>query len=248
MEHPILFLTLILEKFGLPSGFHYYEHADKYGVLAVLLAPHMVHSYFVILLILLLAIFGTRKSEFIPSGAQNLLEIAIDSIYNFCKQNLPHDKVDELMPTVFPLITAYAFYILFCNLFGLIPGFMSPTSNINVTLGLTLITIVYYHYLGLKCKGLAYFKDFLGPIPWLIPLMLPAEIFSHVGRIISLSFRLFGNLLSKEILLGILTMLGGKFFAPLPVMILGVAVGFIQTFIFLLLSLVYFAGAVEEHH
>jgi F-type H+-transporting ATPase subunit a len=208
----------------------------------------MVHSYFVILLILLLAIFGTRKSEFIPSGAQNLLEIAIDSIYNFCKQNLPHDKVDELMPTVFPLITAYAFYILFCNLLGLIPGFMSPTANINVTLGLTLITIVYYHYLGLKCKGLAYFKDFLGPIPWLIPLMLPAEIFSHVGRIISLSFRLFGNLLSKEILLGILTMLAGKFFAPLPVMILGVAVGFIQTFIFLLLSLVYFAGAVEEHH
>jgi F-type H+-transporting ATPase subunit a len=208
----------------------------------------MVHSYFVILLILLLAIFGTRKSEFIPSGAQNLLEIAIDSIYNFCRQNLPHDKVDELMPTVFPLITAYAFYILFCNLLGLIPGFMSPTANINVTLGLTLITIVYYHYLGLKYKGLAYFKDFLGPIPWLIPLMLPAEIFSHVGRILSLSFRLFGNLLSKEILLGILTMLGGKFFAPLPVMILGVAVGFIQTFIFVLLSLVYFAGAVEEHH
>jgi len=152
------------------------------------------------------------------------------------------------MPTVFPLITAYAFYILLCNLLGLIPGFMSPTANINVTLGLTLITIVYYHYLGLKYKGLAYFKDFLGPIPWLIPLMLPAEIFSHVGRILSLSFRLFGNLLSKEILLGILTMLGGKFFAPLPVMILGVAVGFIQTFIFVLLSLVYFAGAVEEHH
>ena len=248
MEHPILFLTLILEKLGLPSGFHYYEHPEKYGILAILFAPHMVHSYFVILIILLLAIFGTRKREFIPSGLQNLLEIAIDSIYNFCKQNLPHDKLDKLMPTIFPLITAYAFYILFCNLLGLVPGFMSPTANINVTLGLTLITIVYYHYLGLKYKGLAYFKDFLGPIPWLIPLMLPAEIFSHVGRILSLSFRLFGNLLSKEILLGILTMLGGKYLAPLPVMILGVAVGFIQTFIFVLLSLVYFAGAVEEHH
>ncbi|MFN3407162.1 MAG: F0F1 ATP synthase subunit A, partial [Caldimicrobium sp.] len=122
------------------------------------------------------------------------------------------------------------------------------TANINVTMGLTLITIVYYHYLGFKYKGLSYLKDFLGPVPWLIPLMLPAEIFSHLGRILSLSFRLFGNLLSKEILLGVLTMLAGKFFAPLPVMVLGIAVGFIQTFIFILLSLVYFAGAVEEHH
>lgn len=115
------------------------------------------------------------------------------------------------MPTIFPLITTYSLYILFSNLLGLIPGFMSPTANINVTMGLTLITIIYYHYLGLKYKGLAYFKDFLGPMPWLIPLMLPAEIFSHLGRLLSLSFRLFGNLLSKEILLGILTMLGGKF-------------------------------------
>ncbi len=188
------------------------------------------------------------KKDFIPGTFQNFWEFVIESIYNFTKENLPHDKLDKLMPTIFPLITVYSLYILFSNLLGLIPGFMSPTANINVTMGLTLITIIYYHYLGLKFKGLSYFKDFLGPIPWLIPLMLPAEIFSHVGRLLSLSFRLFGNLLSKEILLGILTMLAGKFLAPLPVMILGVAVAFIQTFIFVLLSLVYFAGAVEEHH
>jgi F-type H+-transporting ATPase subunit a len=125
---------------------------------------------------------------------------------------------------------------------------MSPTANLNVTLGLTLITIVYYHFLGLRFRGFAYFKTFLGPIPWLIPLMLPAEIFGHIGRIISLSVRLFGNIVSKEILLGILTMLAGKFFAPLPVMLLGVLVSFIQMLIFVTLSLAYFAGAVEEHH
>ncbi len=248
MEHPILFLCLILEKLGLPSGWHYYEEADKYGILAQLLAPHMVHSYFVVGIILILALIARSKKDFIPGAFQNFWEFVVESIHNFAQENLPHDKLDKLMPTIFPLITTYALYILFCNLLGLIPGFMSPTANINVTMGLTLITIVYYHYLGLKFKGLSYFKDFLGPIPWLIPLMLPAEIFSHLGRLLSLSFRLFGNLLSKEILLGILTMLGGKFFAPLPVMILGVAVGFIQTFIFVLLSLVYFAGAVEEHH
>lgn len=248
MEHPILFLCLILEKLGLPSGWHYYEEAAKYGILAQLLAPHMIHSYLVVGLILILALIARTKKDFIPEAYQNFWEFVLESIYNFTRSNLPEDKLDKLIPTVFPLITTYALYILFCNLLGLIPGFMSPTANINVTMGLTLITIIYYHYLGLKFKGFAYFKDFLGPIPWLIPLMLPAEVFSHIGRVISLSFRLFGNLLSKEILLGILTMLAGKFFAPLPIMILGFAVAFIQTFIFVLLSLVYFAGAVEEHH
>ncbi|MDM7202859.1 MAG: F0F1 ATP synthase subunit A [Thermodesulfobacteriaceae bacterium] len=248
MEHPILFLCLILEKLGLPSGWHYYEEADKYGILAQLLSPHMVHSYFVVSVILLLALLARSKRDFIPGAYQNLWEFVIETIYDFTKSNLPSEKFERLVPTVFPLITTFALYILFSNLLGLIPGFMSPTANINVTLGLTLITIIYYHFLGLRFKGLSYFKDFLGPIPWLIPLMLPAEIFSHIGRVLSLSFRLFGNLLSKEVLLGILIMLGGKFLAPLPVMILGVAVSFIQTFIFVLLSLVYFSGAVQEHH
>lgn len=248
MEHPILFLCLILEKFGLPSGWHYYEEVEKYGLMAQIFAPHMVHSYFVIAIIIILSLIARSKKDFIPGAYQNVCEFVVESIYNFTKSNLPHDKFEKLVPTVFPLITAYALYILFSNLLGLVPGFMSPTANINVTMGLTLITIVYYHYLGFKFKGLSYLKDFLGPVPWLIPLMLPAEIFSHIGRILSLSFRLFGNLLSKEILLGVLTMLAGKFFAPLPVLILGVAVGFIQAFIFVLLSLVYFAGAVEEHH
>lgn len=250
MEHPILFLCFILEKLGLPSGFHYYEEAAHYGPLGKLFAPHMVHSFFVCLLLIVLAYIGTRKMEFIPKGFQNFWEFLIETLYNFTKENVPHGDGHgpNLVPLVFPLIVFYALYILFCNFLGLLPGFMSPTANLNVTLGLTLITIVYYHFLGLRFKGLAYFKTFLGPIPWLAPLMLPAEIFSHVGRIISLSVRLFGNLVSKELLLGILTMLAGKFFAPLPIMVLGVLVSLIQTLIFVLLSLAYFAGAVEEHH
>ncbi len=250
MEHPILFLCVILEKLGIPSGWVYYEHADKYGILAKIFAPHMVHSYFVCLLLIILAFLGTRKKEFIPKGIQNVLEYSLQLIYNFTRDNVPHgeDHGPNIVPLVFPLIVFYAFYILTCNLLGLIPGFMSPTANINVTLGLTLITITYYHFLGFRFKGIKYLKDFLGPIPWLAPLMLPTEIFSHVGRIISLSVRLFGNLVSKELLLGLLTMLAGKFFAPLPIMLLGVLVSFIQTLIFVLLSLAYFAGAVEEHH
>jgi len=248
MEHPILFLCLILDKLGIPSGWHYYEHGE--GVLAEVFAPHMVHSYFVCLLLIILAFIGTRKKEFIPRGMQNFWEFTLETLYNFTKENVPHgeDHGPNIVPLVYPLIVFFALYILFCNLLGLVPGFMSPTANINVTLGLTLITIVYYHLLGLRYKGIRYLKDFLGPIPWLAPLMLPTEIFSHIGRIISLSVRLFGNLVSKELLLGLLTMLAGKFFAPLPIMLLGVLVSFIQTLIFVLLSLAYFAGAVEEHH
>ena len=250
MEHPILFLCLILEKLGLPSGFYYYEHADKYGILAKIFAPHMVHSYFVCILLIILAIIGLRKRDFIPSGFQNFWEFVIEGIYNLTKTNVPHGEhgMPNLVPLVYPLVVMFALYILFSNLLGLVPGFMSPTANLNVTLGLTLITIVYYHFLGIRFRGLSYFKTFLGPIPWLFPIMLPAEIFSHVGRIISLSVRLFGNLVSKELLLGILTALAGKFFAPLPIMLLGLLVSIIQTFIFVLLSLIYFAGAVEEHH
>jgi F-type H+-transporting ATPase subunit a len=250
MEHPILFLCLILQKLGIPSGPYYYEHADKYGVLAQIFAPHMVHSYFVCILLIILAAVGAKKKEFIPKGIQNFWEYTLEGIYNFTKENVPHGEhgLPNLVPLVYPLIVMFTLYILFCNLLGLVPGFMSPTANLNVTLGLTLITIVYYHFLGLRFKGLSYFKTFLGPIPWLAPLMLPAEIFSHIGRIISLSVRLFGNLVSKELLLGILTMLAGKFFAPLPIMLLGLLVSVIQTLIFVLLSLAYFAGAVEEQH
>lgn len=249
MEHSILFLCVILEKLGIPSGWVYYEHADKYGILAKIFAPHMVHSYFVCLLLIILAFLGTRKKEFIPKGFQNFWEFTLETFYNYTKDNVPHgDHGPNILPFVYPLIVFFGLYILFSNLLGLIPGFMSPTANINVTLGLTLITIIYYHLLGLRYKGIKYFKDFLGPIPWLIPLMAPAEIFAHIGRIISLSVRLFGNLVSKEILLGILTMLAGKFFAPLPVMVLGVLVSFVQMLIFITLSMAYFAGAVQEHH
>jgi len=258
MEHPILFLCLILEKLGLPSGFYYYEHADKYGILAKFLAPHMVYGYFICLLIIILAILGTRKREFIPRGLQNFWEFTLESIYKFTYDNVPHGEghSPNLVPLVYPLIVMFTLFILFSNFAGLIPGFMCPTANLNVTLGLTLITIVYYHLLGLRFKGIRYFKSFLGPffntplgnLPVLAPLMLPTEVFSHLGRIISLSVRLFGNMMSKELLLGLLTFLAGKFFAPLPIMLLGVLVAFVQMLIFITLSLAYFAGAVEEEH
>ncbi len=251
MEHPLFFLCYLLQLLGIPSGPHYYEEASHWGIMAYIFAPHMVHSYFVCILIIVLIKIGLSKREFIPKGGQNFWEFVVESLYDFTKDNVPHEEGPgkiNLIPYVFPLIVMFAVYILFSNYLGLIPGFMCPTANINVTLGLTLITIVYYHFLGLRFQGFRYFKQFLGPIPYLIPLIAPAEIFGHIGRIISLSVRLFANMMAKELLIGILLMLAGPFLAPLPILALGVLVAFIQMLIFITLSLAYFAGAVEEEH
>ncbi len=250
MEEPIFFLCLILQKLGIPSGEHFYLHADHFGILARIFAPHMVYGYLAFILLVLLALLGTKRLEFIPRGLQNLWEMVIETLYNFSRDNLPDPKHTgrDILPWVFPLIVMFALFIFVSNYMGLIPGFACPTANINVTLGLTMITIVYYHFIGLRIHGLGYIKHFLGPIKWLAPLMFFIEVFSHLGRVISLSVRLFANMYAKELLVGILLLLAGPFLAPLPILLLGVLVAFIQMLIFVTLSLAYFAGAAEEAH
>ncbi|QJA06038.1 F0F1 ATP synthase subunit A [Thermosulfurimonas marina] len=259
MEEPLYLLCLLLQKLGLPSGEHFYVHAHPEGSLFAdlfhlkleyLVAPHMVYGYLTLAIILVLALAGARRGEFIPSGLQNFWEFVMEILYNFTRENLPdprHLKRD-VFPLVFPLIVYFALFIGISNFMGLIPGFACPTANINVTLGLTLITIVYYHILGIWFHGPGYIKHFLGPIKWLAPLMFFIEVFSHLGRVISLSVRLFANMYSKELLVGILLFLAGKYLAPLPILLLGVVVAFVQMLIFIALSLAYFAGAVEEAH
>ena len=146
------------------------------------------------------------------------------------------------------MLTTFGLYIAVANLIGLIPGFMSPTSSLNTTLALTIIVWVSHHYIGIREHGLSYYKHFMGPMWWLVPLMLPIEIISNLARLISLSIRLFGNIMAKETLLGILFMLAGAFFAPLPIMLLGVLVSLVQAMVFVLLAVVYFGQAQEHAH
>ncbi len=131
---------------------------------------------------------------------------------------------------------------------GLIPGFMSPTSNLNITLACTLIVWVTHHILGFRYHGINYYKHFIGPVPALIPLMFPIELISNAARILSLSMRLFGNIMAKETLLAVLFMLAGAYFGPLPILCLGVLVSLIQAMVFVLLSVLYCASAMEEAH
>jgi len=107
---------------------------------------------------------------------------------------------------------------------------------------------VTHHVLGFRYHGLHYYKHFMGPNKWLAPFMFLLEIISNIARLISLSMRLFGNILAKEVLLGVLFMLAGAFFAPLPILCLGVLVSVIQAVVFVMLALLYCAGAMEHAH
>lgn len=238
MEHPLLFLSLLVDAIGLPA------HGGE-SVLAQILAPHMQYSYLAMAICLILAKLGTSRMDMIPTGVQNVMEAFVGGLEDFINEQT-HDRKKTRI--IFPMIATFLFYILIANYMGLIPGFFSPTANLNVTLGCTAISIFTYHMLGFRFHGLGYLKHFMGPSLVMAPMMFPIEIFSHMGRILSLSVRLFGNMVSKEILLGILFFLAGPYLAPLPIMILGCLVCLVQAFIFMMLSMVYSVEAMSEGH
>lgn len=240
MEHPILFISIILEKLGAPVP----HGLVGDGWAAKLSSPHMTYTWLVMIFLILVPKLTLSKLELIPGKAQNFWEVVVDGLESFMADNMG----EEGARMMFPMLATFALYILVANMIGLMPGFMSPTSNLNITLGCTLIVFITTHILGLKFHGAGYIKHFLGPIPWLIPFMFPIEIISHLARVMSLSIRLFGNIMAKETLLGILFMLAGAFFAPLPILCLGVFVSIVQALVFMLLSILYFSAAMEHAH
>ncbi len=240
MEHPILFLNLILEKLGLPVV----ASADQATtVTQKLLLPHVTYTWVIMLLLLLLAKMAVKRLEMVPQGGQNFFETVLIGIEDFMV-----GVTGEEGRFVFPLIATLGFYILVSNYMGMIPGFFAPTSNINTTLACAIIVVFYTHVIGIKFHGSKYIKHFLGPIWWLAPLIFPIELIGHAARVLSLSIRLFGNIFGEELVLAILFFLAGLYLAPLPIMFLGLFTGFVQAFIFVLLSMMYFAGAIEEAH
>jgi len=240
MEHPILFISIILEKLGLPVPHGFVGHT----FLEQLCAPYMTYTWLVMAFLFVVSKLTLGNLEMIPGAGQNFWEIVIGGMDQFFTDNMGREMADRY----FPMIATFALYIAVANLIGLIPGFMSPTSSINTTLGLTLIVWVTHHVIGFKAHGTSYYKHFIGPMPVLIPLMLPIELISNFARILSLSIRLFGNIMAKETLLAILFMLAGSFFAPLPIMILGVLVSLVQAMVFVLLTVIYFSQAQEHAH
>jgi F-type H+-transporting ATPase subunit a len=229
MEHPILFLTLLFEAIGLGDFAHSY--------------PHVLYSWLILIFLLVVARLSTLSIKMIPGRAQNFFEVLVDMIENF-----QVEIMGEEGRRYFPLVASLFMYILLCNYLGMIPGMLSPTSNINTTLSCALVTFFATHYVGVRCHGLKYVKHFLGPMPALVPLMLPLEIIGHSSRVLSLTLRLFGNVMGEDLVLAILIFLAGKFLVPTPMMFLFLFFSAVQAFIFMLLTMMYVAAAIEESH
>ncbi len=231
MEHPYLFFVKLFDLVG--GGVAHFAHAY----------PHVIYTWVVMILLISLGFLASKGMGLIPTKMQNLFEIMVAGIEDFMVE-----ITGEEGRWLFPIVATIFIYIFVCNLVGLVPGFFPPTASLNTTLSCALVVVVFTHVIGVKYHGAGYIKHFLGPVWWMVPIIFPIELIGHIARILSLSFRLFGNMMGHELVLAILFGLAGAFFAPLPIMALGIFVALVQAFVFFLLSIMYFTGAMEHAH
>ncbi len=203
---------------------------------------HVSYTWLVMLMLILLSVLATRALKINPGGTQNVMEVIVSGIHK-----LLIDTMGEHGMKFFPLIATIGLFILFSNLLGLVPGFESPTANLNTNLSMALVVFVLTHIMGVKIHGWKYVKQFIGPNPWLAPLIFPIEIVGHLARPVSLTFRLFGNIEGGHIVLAVILLLV-PLLVPLPILVLKLLICFIQTLVFMLLSMMYIAGAMEAAH
>ncbi len=230
IEHTLWITQKVNSIFGLP-------------VEPPTIPDHVVESFLVVGILTGIALVTRKKLNLIPSGAQNVIETFFEAI-----NGLLLSVIGPKGPRYFPVIATIGLFILFGNLIGLFPFCKSPTSNLNVTLACAVVVFIYYHYQGIKENGLKkYLAHFAGPMPAMAFLMFPLEIISHFARIMSLSIRLFGNIMGEDIIILILFIMV-PYVLPIPMMMFAIFTSFLQAFIFIMLSMLYIAGAVAEEH
>ncbi|ABK98230.1 F0F1 ATP synthase subunit A [Pelobacter propionicus] len=229
MVHPLLFLEFF-RKLLEPL------HMSEAGADAV------AYTWLIMLLLLLFSFLATRALKMIPCGLQNFMEVVVGGV-----ENMIVETMGEHGRPYFPLVATVGLFVLVSNLIGLIPGFFPPTANINTTAACAIVVFIATHVVGIKRHGIGYIKHFCGPILWLAPVMFFIEVIGHLSRPLSLTLRLFGNMNGHELVLIIFFGLA-PFLVPLPMMLMGVLVSFIQAFVFMLLTMIYIQGSLEEAH
>ena len=194
------------------------------------------------LLLLSFLVLRSRLSVESPGGLQHIFE----SFQGFIEGE-SHSIIGHGSEQFTPILAVLFLFILIGNLFGVVPGLESPTASPVVPLGLALCTFAYYQLQGLRHHGIKYLKQFLGPVWWLAPLMVPLEIISHLARLLSLTIRLYANMFAGDLVtLVFLSLI--PIFIPIIFLGLHIFVALLQAYIFVLLAMVYLAGAVAEEH
>jgi len=233
---------------------------------------HVTYTWLVMIVLTVAAFAASRNVALVPRGVQNFMEVVLEQFLGMIDDVIGHEGRRFL-----PLIATLGLFILVGNLISLVPGLAGPTANLNTTAACALVVFFAYHVIGIRAQGFGnYLKHFMGPVPALAPLMIPIELISHLARPLSLSLRLFGNMTGGHILLAIIFFLmgldgliGWALSGSAPGAIVGgigalvmivftvgflfplkILVSFLQAFIFVMLTMLYIAGAIEhaEHH
>lgn len=240
---------------------------EKEGAHAIVLAPEVLGyigplpvtntlmvSWSVVGLLIIAAVFVRLNLKKIPTGFQNFMELIIETGYNTV-QDLAHSKAK----TFFPWVMTFFLFILVANLFGLFPGFVTITykhfpllrsinSDLNMTLSLALISVIITHFYAIKFLGFkAYLKKWFSLEMFGVFLFVGLlELVGEFTKIVSLSFRLFGNIFAGEVVLGTVSSIFA-FFVPLPFYFLELIVAFVQAAVFMMLTLVFMVLLSEKH-
>lgn len=190
----------------------------------------VVSTWVMMLIIIIIAII-IRK--FKPELGEMIVELINDIVSSVMPEGMHPARF-------LPVLGTLAIFLIFGNIFSIVPRMVSPTANINTTIGLAVIVFVSVHIYGVIEKGLlGYFKDLATPV-----FILPLEIVSQFSRTVSLAIRLFGNILSTDLIVAIVFVLI-PFIVPLPLAALGMLTGVLQAYIFLVLSSLYIASGIE---
>ena len=234
------------------------------------LPHHVAFAWLVMAILIVIAALVPRRPALVPRGLQNAVEAVLEFVLS-----LIDDVIGPEGRRFLPLIATLGVFIFASNLLGLVPGFTAPTDNVNTTGACAIVVFFAYHWIGIRQQGLGpYLKHFAGPMPALAPLMVPIELISHLARPLSLTLRLFGNMLGGHILLSIVFfmtvglstwalsgaagavgfVIGGVGTVATVLFTVGflfplkLLVAFLQAFIFCMLSMLYIAGALEAEH
>ena len=270
MEEQVLGVTKLLNALfakpvlALLAALHIHPASEMYPI------PDHISMEIVVFLIAI--VFFTwlkgRLSVDNPGGVQQCMEALLTNPMGVGARDLLEDTAGHHGLKYLPMIGSIGIFVLMSNLISLVPGFASPTAEKTVPLGCAIVVFLYYNWAGILHHGPAHYgKQFLGPVLAMSPIMAVVEVFSHLARMLSLTVRLWVNMLVSELLY--VTFLGltlslflyvgklngiGYLLAPLPLLapclfiLLHIFVAFVQAFVFTLLPIIYVGGAVSEEH
>jgi len=244
-EFSIKNINCMYEISGVEVGQHFFWQIGNFEIHAQVL----ITSWIVISILLIFSFVCTRKLETVPTASQNLIEYILEFIRDLTKTQIGEEEYRPWVPFIgtmflFIFVSNWSGALLPWRLIELPHGELAaPTNDINTTVALALLTSVAYFYAGLNKKGLSYFGKYIQPTP----ILLPINILEDFTKPLSLSFRLFGNILADELVVAVLISLV-PLVVPIPMMFLGLFTSAIQALIFATLAAAYIGESMEGHH